>query len=149
MEIRFQLATEKDVSQLIEMMRELYRHDALSVFNEEAAKSGLNKTLLDPTLGSVYLILVAEEPAGYLVLTYCFSLEFHGKFMLLDEIYLREGFRQRGIGKAAVELAESICRKTGIKYLRLEVTKRNRAAQALYDSTGFKREARYLYSKQV
>lgn len=148
-EVKFRPATEKDASQLIEMMRELYARDALTAFNEEVARSGLNKTLLDPTLGSAYLILVDEEVAGYLVLASCFSLEFHGKFMLLDEMYLRASFRGRGIGKAAVGFAESICRKTGIKDLRLEVAQRNRAAQALYDSTGFKREPRYLYTKQV
>ena len=148
MSSRFQLAAEKDLPQLLELMRELYRHERLN-FDEEAARSGLNKTLLDPTLGSAYLIFADEEVAGYLLLTSCFSLEQHGKFALLDELYIRESFRRRGLAKSAVEFAETVCRKMGIKSLRLEVIRRNKAAQALYDSAGFIREARYLYTKHV
>jgi ribosomal protein S18 acetylase RimI-like enzyme len=148
MSSRFQLAAEKDLSQLLELMRELYRHEKLD-FNEEAARSGLNKTLLDPTVGSAYLILADEEVAGYLLLTSCFSLEQQGKFILLDELYIREKFRRRGLARSAVEFAETVCRKMGIKSLRLEVIRKNKAAQALYDSMGFQREERYLYTKRM
>ena len=117
------------------------------VFDEEVARSTLNKTLHDPTLGSAYLILLDEQVVGYLVLTSCFSLEFHGKFALLDELYIREGFRGRKIGKSAMEFAETICRKMGIKALRLEVGTVNKVGQSLYDSVGFKREPRYLMTK--
>jgi ribosomal protein S18 acetylase RimI-like enzyme len=145
---RFQLAAEKDLSQLLELMRELYQHEGLA-FDEEAARSGLNKTLLDPTVGSAYLILADEALAGYLLLTSCFSLEQHGKFILLDELYIREEFRRRGLARAAVEFAETVCRKMGIKSLRLEVIKKNKVAQSLYDSMGFEQEARYLYTKRM
>jgi ribosomal protein S18 acetylase RimI-like enzyme len=148
MSSRFQLAAEKDLPQLLELMRELYRHEKLD-FNEEVARGGLNKTLLDPTLGSAYLILADEEVAGYLLLTSCFSLEQQGKFILLDELYIREQFRRRGLARSAVEFAETVSRKMGIKSLRLEVIRKNKAAQALYDSMGFQREERYLYTKRM
>jgi ribosomal protein S18 acetylase RimI-like enzyme len=48
-----------------------------------------------------------------------------------------------------VEFAENICRKTGIWVLRLEVEEKNKAAQSLYDSLGFKRDARYMYTKKM
>lgn len=142
----FRLASEKDLPRLVELMRELYQ-DQEMVFNEEVARSTLNKTLLDPTLGSAYLILLDEQLAGYFVLTSCFSLEFHGKFALLDELYVREEFRRRGLGKSAMEFAETICRKMGIKAIRLEVGTVNKVGQSLYDSVGFKREPRYLMTK--
>jgi ribosomal protein S18 acetylase RimI-like enzyme len=148
MSSRFQLAAEKDLPQLLELMRELYQHEKLN-FNEEAARSGLNKTLLDPTVGSAYLILADEEVAGYLLLTSCFSLEQQGKFILLDELYIREQFRRRGLARSAVQFAETVCRKMGIKSLRLEVIRKNKPAQALYDSMGFAREERYLYTKRM
>lgn len=142
----FRLASEKDLPKLVELMRELYQ-DQEMVFDEETARSALNKTLLDPTLGSAYLILLGEQVAGYLILTSCFSLEFHGKFVLLDELYIREGFRRRKLGKSAMEFAENVCRKMGIKAMRLEVGTVNKVGQSLYDSVGFKREPRYLMTK--
>ncbi len=91
MNTHFQLAAEKDTPLLIEMMREFYQHENL-VWDEEIARSGLHKLFRDPGLGSAFIILMDEHPAGYFVLTFPFSLEFHGKFALLDEIYIRAAF---------------------------------------------------------
>src|SRR5215468_2906516 len=91
MNTQFQLATEKDLPRLLELMREFYQEQEM-VFDEEVARSGLRKTLLDPGLGSAYLILAEQELAGYFAITFCYSLEFHGKFALMDEIYLERLF---------------------------------------------------------
>ena len=131
---------------LLELMREFYPGQGMK-FEEEVARSAIHKALLDATLGSAYLILVDDALAGYLVLTFCFSLEFHGKFALLDELYIREVFRGHRLGRAAVEYAEGVCRKTGIKALRLEVGHENRAAQSLYNALGFHQDDRHLFTK--
>ena len=117
------------------------------VFDEEIARSSLKRTLLDSTLGSAYLVLLDEQLVGYFVLTFCFSLEFHGKFALLDEIYILEVFRKQKLGSAIVEFVEGVCKKMGIKALRLEVGQENQAAQSLYRTMGFKQDLRYLFTK--
>ena len=144
--LHFQLAAEKDLLRFVELMREFYRGQGM-VFDEEIATSGLKRTLLDSTLGSAYLVLLNEQVAGYFVLTFCFSLEFHGKFALLDEIYIREAFRKQKLGSSAVEFAEGVCKKMGIKALRLEAGHENQAAQSLYKGMGFKQDLRYLFTK--
>jgi ribosomal protein S18 acetylase RimI-like enzyme len=53
------------------------------------------------------------------------------------------------VGKATIEFAEGICRKTGIKALRLEVEESNQVAQSLYNSLGFHRDLRYLFTKRL
>src|SRR5437660_2355568 len=146
MNVHFQLASERDLLRLLELMRELYQHEAMN-FDEEVARSALKKTLLDSTLGSAYLILLDEQPAGYFVLTFCFSLEFHGKFALLDEIYVRKALRKQKMGTKVIEFVEGICKKMGIKALRLEVGQENQAAQSLYGATGFQKDPRYLFTK--
>ena len=146
MDIQFQLASEKDLARLLELMREFYQDQGMA-FDEEVARSALRKSFLEPALGSAYLILANNQLAGYFALTACFSLEFHGRIGLLDELYVREHFRKQHLGRAAVAFAEEICRKTGIKALRLEVGEKNDAAQALYNSLGFKRDVRHLFTK--
>jgi ribosomal protein S18 acetylase RimI-like enzyme len=146
METHFQLVAEKDLSRTIELMREFYEHESIT-FDEEVARSGLRKTLLDSSLGSAYLILAGEQAVGYFVLTFCFSLEFHGKFALLDEIYIRKPFRRHKLGAAVIEFAQGICKKMGMKALRLEVGQPNEAAHGLYRNQGFKQEMRYLFTK--
>ena len=80
-------------------------------------------------------------------MTFCFSLEFHGRFALLDEIYIRPAFRRQKLGQAVVAFAEGRCKETGIKALRLEVGQQNAAAQALYRAAGFEQDARFLFTK--
>jgi ribosomal protein S18 acetylase RimI-like enzyme len=146
MTTHFQLAAEKDTALMVEMMREFYQHESLA-WTEEVARGGLHKLFRDPGLGSAYIILMDEHPAGYFVLTYPFSLEFHGKFGLLDEIYIREAFRRKNLGRAVLEFAENICRKSGIQALRMEVAEENRAARTLYRSAGFRQDLRHLFTK--
>jgi ribosomal protein S18 acetylase RimI-like enzyme len=146
MPVHFHLVEEKDLPRLLELMREFYRDQGMN-FDEEVARTGVRKTLLDTTLGSAYLILRDQQLAGYFVLTSCFSLEFHGKFALLDELYIREPFRKQKLGTAVIEFAEGICKKMGMKAMRLEVGHANQAAQSLYNKLGFHQELRHLFTK--
>ncbi|MGZ7077088.1 MAG: GNAT family N-acetyltransferase, partial [Candidatus Angelobacter sp.] len=92
-------------------------------------------------------IFRGADLAGYFALTFCFSLEFHGRFALLDELYLREAYRRQKLGKAAVSFAEDLCRKAGIAAVRLEVGRENQNAQSLYRAAGFKEDERNLMTK--
>ncbi|HEX6466489.1 MAG TPA: GNAT family N-acetyltransferase, partial [Terriglobales bacterium] len=138
--------SDSSLAQLVRLMREFYAVEKLS-FHEEVATFALRKMLLDPGLGSAYLVLLEKEVVGYFVLTYCFSLEFHGKFALLDELYIREAYRKQKLGKSVVEFCEEVCKKMGIKTLRLEVSQENAVAQKLYYGMGFKQEPRLLFTR--
>ena len=142
----FQLVSEPEIELVLPLMREFYSQQEM-VFDETVARVGLKNAAANPQLGQVYLIFRGQELAGYFVLTFCFSLEFHGKFALLDELYLREPFRRQKFGRAAIEFAQRICRDAGIKALRLEVWTGNHVAQALYKADGFKTEDRFLMTK--
>ena len=146
MDAHFQLISDGDLAKTIGMMREFYASTQMR-FDEEVARTALRKTLLDPSLGSVYVVLLEKEVIGYFVLTFCFSLEFHGKFALLDELYVREAYRRQKIGETIVAFCESICRKVGIRSLRLETAPDNEVAQNLYRKMGFTQDMRHLFTK--
>jgi len=116
-------------------------------FDEKAARAAIERLLKEPQLGQIYLIFRGPALAGYFALTFCFSLEFHGRFALLDELYLREAFRRLKLGEGVVGFAEGICRREGIAALRLEVGRENAPAQALYKKSGFAEDARNLMTK--
>lgn len=142
----FQLFSESEIPVALELMREFYAQTHMA-FAEPAARAALGALLKDPSKGELYLIFQGSELAGYFALTFCFSLEFHGKFALLDELYIREPYRRRRLGKAAMAFVESVCKKTGIKSLRLEVGEDNRAAQGLYTAAGMQKDSRLLFTK--
>jgi GNAT superfamily N-acetyltransferase len=142
----FTLAGASDADELVELMREFYAFDHIA-FDEEAARRALRQILGDARFGVVHLIRAGAETAGYLVLTFGFSLEFHGRDAFVDELYLRENFRGRGIGRACIEFAAEVCRAEGIAALHLEAERANTRAQALYLKSGFHAHDRYLMTK--
>jgi ribosomal protein S18 acetylase RimI-like enzyme len=144
----FQLLSDQELPALLEMMREFYAQQHMH-FDEAVATRAIKKVLDDPRHGEIYLIFRGAELAGYFAVTYCFSLEFHGRFALLDELYLREPYRRQKLGKAVVAFAEEMCRKAGIKALRLEVGRENQPAQSLYRGSGFGEDARNLMTKWI
>jgi GNAT superfamily N-acetyltransferase len=146
MNVLFQLLSEEEVPALLEMMREFYAGQEMR-FDAATARGTIGKVLHDRRHGEIYLIFRGAELAGYFALTFCFSLEFHGRFALLDELYLREPFRRLKLGLGVVGFAEGICRREGIAALRLEVGRENIPAQALYRSSGFAEDARKLMTK--
>jgi ribosomal protein S18 acetylase RimI-like enzyme len=144
----FQILSDKEIPTLLEMMHEFYSQQHMQ-FDEPAASLAATKALNNPDLAQIYLIFRGGELAGYFALTFCFSLEFHGRFALLDEIYLREAYRRQKLGKAVVVFAEDLCRKAGIEAVRLEVGRENLGAQSLYRAVGFTEDERNLMTKWI
>jgi len=144
----FRPATPDDIETLIAMMREFYAHEELT-FDEAIARRALRGIVGDETFGRVFLILAAGEVAGYAVLTFGYSLEFHGRDAFVDEIYLRDEYRGRGIGGRALEFLTEVCAENGISALHLEVERSNTQAQAVYHKFGFEDHDRYLMTKWI
>ncbi len=142
----FQLVSEPEVETVLPLMREFYAQQQMR-YQEEAARRALTKLTAGPGLGQVYLIFRGQDLAGYFAITFCFSLEFHGRFALLDELYIREPFQRQKLGRSVVEFAERICREKRVQALRLEVGIGNAPAHALYLAEGFTQDERHLMTK--
>jgi len=130
------------------MIRALCEFDR-TPFDERTARGALTQLIGDESLGGAWLIESDGRTAGYLVLTYGFSLEFGGHDAFIDEIFLREEFRGRGLGRRALEFAETVCRGRGVRALLLEVERDNAAAQEVYRRSGFERRGFHLMVKRL
>jgi len=131
---------------LATMMREYYACDGLH-FDEDVARRAIATLLGDPALGRAYLIIAGGEPVGYTYLTSGYSLEFAGRFALVDELYIREAFRGQGMGAAVMRQLEEHCAVLGFTAIRLEVEIENVGAQRLYKRLGFNAHERHLMTK--
>jgi len=142
----FTQASAGDVEAILAMMREYYAFDHLD-FDESSARHALDALIHDRSLGAAWLILTGNNIVGYVVLTFGYSLEFHGRFGLIDELYLRESYRNQGLGTEALAFVQDFCVSMGIKVLRLEVERGNLHAQAVYRRFGFETHDRYLMTR--
>ena len=129
------------------LMREFYAFEHLT-FDETRARTALARLLADPSLGRVFLIVEENEVAGYVVLAFGYSLEFHGRDAFVDELFLRPAFRGRGLGRDVLAFVEQQCREQGVSALHLEVERKNTGAQAFYRRLGFEDHDRYLMTRR-
>lgn len=136
----------EDEPTVLALMREFYAEEHL-VFDDLVARRAVQALLSRPELGLVLLLSHAGQPIGYLALTFGFSLEFHGRYALLDEVYLNPAMRGRGWGKHALQLAARVAREHGIVALRLEVNETNARARSLYLNAGFQDNRRHLFTR--
>lgn len=146
MEPIFKIADISDTEILVELIREFCEVDGHR-FDECARRKALEKSLNDDTLVRVWLIQHGGEAKGYIFLALSYSLEYGGRYALIDELYIRESDRRQGIGKKSIEYIEKFCRTLEIQTVHLEVKQKNIAAQSFYRQMGFKDQERYLMTK--
>jgi GNAT superfamily N-acetyltransferase len=144
----FYFAGESDVDTILDFMRLLYAQDGLA-FDESKARETLAGILRDRSLGRVWMIHEGGQPIGYMILTLGYSLEYRGRDAFVDELFVQESHRRRGIGRKAVQVLEQACRELDVRALHLEVERPNVAAQALYRKLGFVDHDRYLMTKPI
>lgn len=144
--ISFIKASSKDIPLLSQMIKKLYENEN-TPFIESDVILALEKLVQDEKFGISFLIYHNDSLAGYMILTSFFSVEFKGEAAFLDELYINESFRGKGIGLKAVEHAEEYAIGKGYKALRLEVEHTNHAAQSLYKNKGFTIHERHLMTK--
>jgi GNAT superfamily N-acetyltransferase len=106
----FRPATESDVKLLLGFMVALYEEDGSTPLDRDAAEEAVRRLLAAPECGLVWVIERVGEPAGYLVLTWGYSLEFYGLDAFIDELYVAPEYRGAGRGRQALEWAEATCR---------------------------------------
>jgi GNAT superfamily N-acetyltransferase len=143
---RFLPLTRGKVSRVIDMMAQLYAQEA-SPFDAARARQASEKLLGEPEFGGVWTIDLDGTLAGYIVVVLGYSLEFGGRFGLLDELFVAENCRGMGLGRQALAFADEQCRARGWQALRLEVGRKNERAQNLYARSGFHMHDRFLMTK--
>lgn len=142
----FKIAEPMDIEILVQFMREYCAFDHLP-FEEQIRRRVLAAFLGTESLGRLWVILSDGEAIGYLILTLGFSFEYGGYDAFIDEVYVRQSHRGKGIGTVALAFAEEACRAFGVRALHLEVERENTNAHALYRKVGFVDHDRYLMTK--
>jgi GNAT superfamily N-acetyltransferase len=129
-------AVPADAPAILDMASEFYPLMGIP-FTRAAVDPPLTGLLADAALGRVWLAESDSRPVGYAVVAFFHSLEFGGRAGLLDELFVREEYRGRGIGHAVLATVERECRELGVRALLLEVDRDRDRTRALYLSVGF------------
>jgi len=142
----FRPAGPADLEAIHVLRREFYAEDD-SPWGEGPARAALEALLSEPERGRVWIATDGATAVGFVVLTFGYSLEFHGRDAFVDELYIRPTHRRRGLGAAALRILEEACRDRDVHALHLEVLAANEPACALYRRWGFSEHGRQLMTK--
>jgi GNAT superfamily N-acetyltransferase len=144
----FRLAAESDTAVLLKFMEAYYAFDGHG-FDQQKARVALTTLLRDINLGRVWLILDGEEPVGYVVICFSYSLEWLGRDAFVDEFYLLPEYRGRSWGRKTMAFVEDAARSLNVRALHLEVVRENGTALQVYRKLGFKERESTFLSKWI
>jgi ribosomal protein S18 acetylase RimI-like enzyme len=141
--IQFKPLAVADIETIVTLMQEFYAIDNYPI-DIEVSKALFEEFIAHKNLGKSWLILSDDQLVGYIILTFVFSFEYQGKIGFLDELYLSEKARGKGIGSKAIEFIQNESHKLSLKLIYLEVEQHNEKAQKLYLAHDFELHNRKL-----
>ena len=146
--IQFKPLIISDIETVVLMMQEFYAIDNYPI-DVDISKILLTQFITNKTLGKAWLIIFNDEIVGYIILTFVFSFEYQGKIAFVDELYVTEKARGKGIGSKAIEFVKVQSHKLSLKLIYLEVESHNKKAQNLYIANGFEMHNRKLMRLKI
>lgn len=129
--------TAEDREVYIEMAEEFYDSDAvLHPIPRSYLERTVEEALRSDAYAEIFLFEHEGKPAGYGLTAKTFSQEAGGFVWWIEEIYIREPFRSKGLGREFFEYIDSQ-KGPEVTRLRLEVEDENTRAKALYERLGY------------
>jgi GNAT superfamily N-acetyltransferase len=141
-------ATRDDIPALIQLMGEFYAESNFPL-PEANARRAFESLLADPRLGGVWTARVDERPAGYVVLTLAFGMEYGGLRGFIDDLFVRPSARGHGVAAALLDVMTADCVARGVRSLNIEVGPDNDVAKRVYARAGFVDSERLLLARPL
>ena len=133
------VTSQHDIAATARLAHEIWNDHYVSIIGQAQVDYMLDKfqsekAITEQSAGDYeyYLIEDAGQAVGYLAL-----VPQPDRTMLLSKIYVQNQTRGRGLGRAALEFAEHLCRNSNITTLWLTVNKHNSRSIEWYQRMGF------------
>ncbi len=134
-----------DKKQVIDMMREFYLSPALLTNgSEEIFNANVDNCIGNSKYLEGYVFCDGDTIFGYAMIAKSFSTEFGKHCIWIEDLYIKEQYRKKGIGSSFFKFIEE---KYEGYLFRLEVEKGNEKAINTYKKAGFT-ELPYLEMKK-
>jgi ribosomal protein S18 acetylase RimI-like enzyme len=133
-------ASAQDDESIVQMCMELYREDpGVNEVPETQIRRTLQTLREEPVRGKMCVLELNGQRLGYAILISFWSNELGGEVCYIDELFVRTEFRNKGNGRALVQMLmkeNSLWPRKPVS-IDLEVTPKNERARKLYSTLGF------------
>ncbi|MEX1187252.1 MAG: GNAT family N-acetyltransferase [Gemmatimonadaceae bacterium] len=129
-------ATRDDVPLITQLIHELAEYEKLA-HTCVADDASVGENLFGPNpAAEVVLAFIGDEPAGFALFFENYSTHLSRRGMHLEDLYVREHLRGRGIGKLLLSRLASIAVERGYGRMEWSVLRWNESAIRVYDAIG-------------
>lgn len=129
-----------EIAKLFNAYRVFYEQDS----NVPAAGNYLKLRLQNQESQLFWARDEAGQGLGFVQLYPSFSSVSMQRLWILNDLYVSQLARRKGIGEALMERAKQMAIDTGAKGLQLETERENHNAQALYEKLGYVKSQDYF-----
>ncbi|MCG7334446.1 GNAT family N-acetyltransferase [Sporosarcina sp. ACRSM] len=121
-------------------------------YQQKSDLSGAKKFIQERLLNEESVIYIAcdeSDPIGFVQLYPTFSSVSMRRTWVLNDLYVKESGRGKGIGENLIKTALAFAKETDAKGVLLETGADNTTAQRLYEKIGFVKETAHFYFYEI
>jgi GNAT superfamily N-acetyltransferase len=148
-ELRIEPIAEDEFETLVPMIAAYQRFYEVDDIDTERNRAFFSRFLAPSDDGMLLGAWRDEDLVGYACLFWHFTSLVPAETVLMNDLYVVEGQRGGGIGRALIEASAEIASKRGTHHLEWATQPDNKAAQRLYDSTGAERSEWVEYELEL
>src|SRR5260370_34451202 len=102
-QITFRIARISDAPELLRLIRAYYRFDGIR-FQQSVINAALRKLLRNRSLGRIWIMRHVLKPAGYVMLTFNYDMEFVVLESIVTDLFIESVYRIRALSRRALDL---------------------------------------------
>jgi ribosomal protein S18 acetylase RimI-like enzyme len=129
-------ATQNDLELFLTLMTEFYAESGYEL-DRKSTTQAFQTILEQPNLGQIWFIQDGNQDVGHVLVTFKFAMEYAGMIACIDDLFVLQAFRNRGLSTAALEEIRQSCEENQLRGMTVEVANDNVAAQKVYRRIGF------------
>ena len=130
------LATSDEIERLLPMVAAYHAFEGIET-DDAQRRAAVEPLLSGSPHGAIWMVGPKMAPVGYIAVSFGWSIEMGGLDGFIDEFWIREKVRGRGMGSEALAGLQAMLRDAGVLALHLEVSVENERAARIYASAGF------------
>lgn len=130
-------ATQNDLELFLALMTEFYAESGYEL--DRASTTQAFQTILEqPNLGQIWFIQDGTKDVGHVLVTFKFAMEYAGTIACIDDLFVLQAHRNRGLSTVALEEIREHCKQNQLRGMTVEVANDNMPAKKVYRRIGFK-----------
>jgi GNAT superfamily N-acetyltransferase len=139
----------EEFEQLLPLIAAYQRFYAVEEIDTERNRSFFRRFLAPSEDGLLLGAHSESRLVGYTCLYWHFSSLEATECVLMNDLYVDEPARGRGVGQALIEATAEVAREREVPFVEWSTAPDNETAQRLYDSTGAERTEWFSYELRV